>query len=102
ARTHSCQRPPAAGTPLMAPVPVTYLPDSDAGRLRSRRHSDSVVSQFDSATTPPRATALARWATWPQVVSSEGLRNRGSSPLLRNRVGAATRPESVSLGHERP
>jgi len=61
-----------------------------------------VVSQFDSAATPPRATALAPWATWPQVVSSEGLRNRGSSRILRSRVGAPSPRESVYRGHEHP
>ena len=30
---------PTAGTPLVAPVPVTYLPYSDTGRPRSRCHS---------------------------------------------------------------
>jgi hypothetical protein len=61
-----------------------------------------VVSQFDSAATPLRATALAPWATWPQVVSSEGLRNRGSSRILRSRVDAPRPPESVYRGHEHP
>ena len=40
-------------------------------------------------------------ATWPQV-SSEGLRNRGSSCILRSRVGAPRPPESVYRRHEHP
>ncbi len=54
-----------------------------------------------SAAPPVPARQLKVRATWPQV-SSEALWTRGSSCILRSRVGVSRAPESVYRHHEHP
>src|SRR5882724_12391115 len=72
--------------------PASFRSDHDP----DRRVHDGPIWVFSFAGIRREARA-----TWPQV-SSEGLRNGGSSCILRSRVGAPRPPESVYRRHEHP